>query len=316
MATNKFSLVADAALDGRSYLAQTLIHGDALGKIAADKAETLSEDIAALAHKLITMKVSDLSDQTELRTQIQTSFALTSLGLEYGSKGNLDKAVSLLIANPILKFFQIGNTLTDQLLKKADYLLEHAYIQPPESISHLDIDSIRIYNHAEAEFLDALSIYKTTVSSAQVIIKNKHQPQNFTNLFDMEIVRQQLDYIETRWDYVQALPLDDVFSVDPPLSIAVDPIQLLTLSIMANLTLYFQPELQLEVGTLSDFRDIVYDEDVGEIRAAPRQRLLDWIENHLEQDNRSDGLIQYSVAYWDICIQEMENPHPDLEMFM
>ena len=132
----------------------------------------------------------------------------------------------------------------------------------------------------------------------------------------MEIVRQQLAYIETRWEYVQALPLDDVFSVDPPLSIAVDPIQLLTLSIMANLTLYFQPELQLEVGTLSDFRGIVYDEDVGEIRNAPRQRLLDWIENYLEQDNRSDELIQYSVAYWDTCIQEMVNPHLDLEMFM
>lgn len=316
MAMNKFSLVADAALDGRSFLAQTLIHGDALGKIDSDKSETLSEDIAVLAHKLITMKVSDLSDQAELRAQIQTSFALTSLGLEYGSKGNLDKAVNVLIANPILKFFQIGNTLTDQLLKKAAYLLEHALIQPPETLSHLDIDSIRIYNHAEADFLDALSAYKTTISTAQVVIKNKHQPQNFTTLSDMEIVRQQLDYIETRWEYIKALPLDDVFSVDPPLSIAVDPIQTLTLSLMANLALYFQPDLQLEVDTLSDFRDIIYDEDMDEIRTAPRQRLLDWIENYLKQDNRSEALIQYSVTYWDTCLQEMVNPNPDLEIFM
>ncbi len=316
MATNKFSLVADSVLDSRSFLAQTLIHGDALGKIDTDKSETLSEDIAVLAHKLITMKVSDLSDQSELRAQIRTSFALTSLGLEYGSKGNLDKAVSVLIANPIVKFFQIGNTLTDKLVKKAEYLLENAFIQPPESISHLDIDSIRIYNHAEAEFLDALSTYKTTISRAQVTIKDKHQPRNITHLSDMEIVRQQLDYIETRWDYVQALPLDDVFSVDPPLSIAVDPIQLLTLRIMANLALYFQPDLQLEVDTLSDFRDVVFDEEAGEIRAAPRQRLLDWIENYLEQDNRSDEFIRYCVLYWDTCLREMLDPHPDLEMFL
>ena len=305
MQTSKFSLVADATLDGQSFLARTLVHGDALGRIDSEKSETLSGDIAALAHKLITMKVSDLSNETELRAQIQTSFALTSLGLEYGSKGNLDKAIRVLLANPIVKFFQIGNTLTDKLLKRAGYILEHAVIEPSDSVSHLDIDSIRIYNHAEAKFLSALTSYNTTISSAQVTIKNNHQPRTFTNLSDMEIIRQQLDYIEARRTYVQALPLDDIFSIDPPLSIAIDPIQTLTLSLMANLTVYYQPDIQLDTDTLADFRDIIYDENSGEIRSAPRQRLLNWIENYLEQDNRSEDVIKYTVAYWDACMQEM-----------
>lgn len=316
MQTNKFSLVADAVIDGQSFLARTIAHGDALGRIDIKKSETLSEDIAALAHKLITMKVSDLSNEAELRAQIQTAFALTSLGLEYGSKGNLDKAVRVILANPIVKFFQIGNTLTDKLLKRASHILEHAVIEPDESIIHLDIDNIRIYNHAEAKFLDTLASYNMTISAAQLTIKNNHTPRTFRNLSDMEIIRQQLDYLEARWAYVQALPLDDIFTVDPPFSIAIDPIQMLTLSLMANLTLFYQPDLQLEADTLSDFRDIIYDESSGEVRPAPRQRLLDWIENYLEQDNQSDTVKQYAVTYWDACLQEMVEPDSNLEMLL
>lgn len=308
MQTSKFSLVADAVIDGQSFLARTMLHGDALGRIDSEKSESLSEDIAALAHKLITMKVVDLSNESDLRAQIQIAFALTSLGLEYGSKGNLDKAVNVLLANPIVKFFQIGNTLTDKLLTKASHILEHAIIEPDESLSHLDIDSIRIYNHAEAKFLDTLAANNTTITTAQVTIKNDHPPRTFTNLSDMEIIRQQLDYIEARYSYVQALPLEDIFTIDPPLSIAVDPIQTLTLSLMANLTVYFQPDLQLEADTLSDFRDIIYDESIGEIREAPRQRLLNWIENYLEQDNQPEDVKKYTVAYWDACLQEMVQP--------
>lgn len=308
MQTSKFSLVADAVIDGQSFLARTMLHGDALGRIDSEKSESLSEDIAALAHKLITMKVADLSNESDLRSQIQIAFALTSLGVEYGSKGNLDKSVSVLLANPIVKFFQIGNTLTDKLLTKASHILEHAVIEPDESLSHLDIDSIRIYNHAEAKFLDALATYNTTITTAQVTIKNNHPPRTFTNLSDMEIIRQQLDYIEARWGYVQALPLEDIFTIDPPLSIAVDPIQTLTLSLMANLTVYFQPDLQLETDTLSDFRDIIYDESIGEIRPAPRQRLLNWIESYLEQDNQPEDVKKYTVAYWDACLQGMVQP--------
>ena len=316
MQTSRFSLVSDATLDGQSYLARTLAHGDDLGKIDSEKAEQFSEDIAALAHKLITMKVVDLSDEAALRAQIQISFALTSIGIEYGSNGNLDKAVRVLLANPIVKFYQIGNTLTDKLLQRANHILEDAVIEPDETLTHLDIDSIRLYNHTEAKFLDDLSTYNITISSAQVIIRDIHSPRSFTNLSDMEIIRQQLDYLESRWSYVQALPLDSIFSVDPPFSIAIDPIQTLTLSLMANLTLYFEPDLQLEPGTLSDFCEIVLDEDTNEIRQAPRQRLLDWIDSYLEQDNQSDSVRLYAVAYWDSCLQALTTPNSDLAMLM
>ena len=69
--TNRFSLVADATLDRRLFLAQALAHGDTLGGISREQADTLYQNIAAIAHKLITMKTSDLSDESALRTQIQ-----------------------------------------------------------------------------------------------------------------------------------------------------------------------------------------------------------------------------------------------------
>lgn len=313
MQTSKYSLVAGTTIDGQSFLARTLVHGDSLGRIDIEQSEVLSEDIAALAHKMITMKVDDLSNEAELRKQIQTSYALTSLGLEYGSKGNLDKAVNVLLANPIVKFFQIGNTLTDKLLTRASALLENALIHPPEELEYLDIDSIRTYNHAEAEFLNALESYTTTISNAQVIIKSKHLPQPINKISDLEIIRQQLEYIEARLNYVQALPLDEIFSVDPPLSIEIDPIQTLTLNLMANLTLFFEPGFQIESGSLDDFIDIIYDDSIGEIRTAPRQRLLDWIENYLGQDNRSQDVIHYAGLYWNACLASLVNPDSDTE---
>lgn len=314
MQTSKFSLVTNATLDGKSFLAHTLAHGDDIGKINPEKAEIFSDDIAALTHKLITMKVVDLSDESALRAQIQISFALTSIGLEYGSNGNLDKAVRVLLANPIVKFYQIGNTLTDKLLQRANHILENACIEPDEALTHLDIDNIHIYNHTEAKFLDALSSYNTTISNAQIILKDSQAPRTFTNLSDMEIIRQQLDYLESRWLYVQALPLDQVFSVDPPFSIAIDPIQTLTLSLMANLALYYEPDLQLEPDTLSEFHNIIIDENSQQIRQEPRLRLLNWIDSYLEQDNQPDTVKQYTGAYWNACLQELINSDFRLEI--
>ncbi len=316
MQTSKYSLVADTVIDAQSFFAQTLQHGDTLDKFDSEKIEKFSEDISAIAHKLITMRVSDLSNLSELRKQTQTGITLTSLGLEYASKGNLDKAVRLLNANPIVKFYQIGNTLSNQVITSAVDLLENAVIRPSESLSHLDIDNIRIYNHAEAEFLDELVSYNSTISRPHVILKENYPPRPLSSLADVELIKKQIDYIEKRREYVDTLPLEDIFSIDPPLNIAIDPILILTLCLMSNLTLYYQPDLHFDNDTLNDFREIIYDENTGEVRSAPRQRMIEWISDYLKQDNRSDDLIQYTVIYWEACIQEIINPDENIKMFL
>jgi len=301
MTTNRFSLVAEASLDRHLFLAQTLAHGEALGSISPEKAETLYQSIAAIAHKLITMKAADLSDEAELRTQIQTAFMLTSLGLEYGSQGNLDKAVRVLLKTRVVKFFQIGNTLTGKLLDRARDLLVHGVLLPDDPFIDAEAEGIRVYTQAELDFLKALPTYRTTISTPQVTIRDTSLPRTLTQLAEIDIIDRQLAYIENRMHYVKALPLDNLFSLDPPLSIIPDPIQHLTLGLIVNLVLYRQNDIQLDADTRVDFHQIAYAN--GEIRPSLRQQLLDWIARYLEQSYQPDAVKQYAVAYWDDCLR-------------
>ena len=308
--TNRFSLVAEAQLDGRLFLAQALAHGDTFGGIPRERADTLYQNIAAIAHKLITMKTTDLSDQSGLRTQIQTAFTLTSLGLEYGSKGDLDKAVRLLCKNRVVKFFQIGNTLAEKLLNRARQLLQHGVILPPDrdetgvlgtTYTDLETEGIQIYTQAEQEFLKALLTYRTTIRSPQITIRDTDVPRALIHLAEVNMIDQQLACIENRCHYVKALPLDNLFALDPPLSILPNPIEHLTLGLIVNLVLYRQVDFQLDGDTRQDFYELVYVE--GEIRQSLRQQLLDWISQYLEQAHQSEPVKTYAVSYWDDCLR-------------
>ena len=288
MTTHKFSLVAEASLDGRLFLARALADGDTLGRIPREQADALYQSIAAIAHKLITMKTADLSDESALRTQIQTAFTLTSLGLEYGSKGDLDKAAQLLRKTRTVKFFQIGNTLMEKLLDRARHLLEHAVILPPSrdeehplgaTYTDLETEGIQIYTQAELEFLKALLIYRTSIRTLQVTIRETDTPRPLLHMAEIEMNARQLACIEHRCDYVKALPLDNLFALDPPLSIFPNPIEHLTIGLIANLVLYRQVDFQLDEDARQDFHQLAYVD--SEIRASFRQQLLDWIANYL-----------------------------------
>ncbi len=307
---NRFSLVAGAQLDGRLFLAQALAHGDTFGGISREQADALYQSIAAIAHKLITMKTSDLSDQSGLRTQIQTAFTLTSLGLEYGSKGDFDKAVRLLCKNRVVKFFQVGNTLTEKLLDRARQLLEHGVILPPDrdeervlgaTYTDLETEGIQIYTQAELEFLKALLIYRTTIRSLQITIRDADVPRTLIHLAEVNMIDQQLACIENRCHYVKALPLDNLFALDPPLSIFPNPIEHLTLGLIVNLVLYRQVDFQLDADTRQDFYKLAYVN--GEIRQSLRQQLLDWIAQYLEQAHQPEPVKAYAVSYWDDCLR-------------
>ena len=310
MTTNKFSLVAEATLDRRLFLARALAHGDTFNRISREHADTLYQNIAAIAHKLITMKTADLSDESALRTHVQTAFTLTSLGLEYGSKGDLDKAVQRLCKTRVVKFFQIGNTLMERLHDRARHLLDHAVIRPPSrdeehllGIDYTDIETegIQIYTQAELEFLKALRIYRTTIQTPQVTIRDTDTPRPLLHLNEVEIIDRQLACIEHRCDYVKALPLENPFVLDPPLSIFPNPIERLTLSLIVNLVLYRQVDFEIDEEARSDFHQLAYME--GEVRESLREQLLDWITEYLEQAQQPEPVKTYAVAYWDDCLR-------------
>ena len=310
MTTHKFSLVAEASLDSRLFLARALAHGDALSRMPREEADGLYQSIAAIAHKLITMKTADLSDESALRTHIQTAFTLTSLGLEYGSKGDLDKAAQLLRKTQTVKFFQIGNTLMEKLLDRARHLLEHAVILPPNrdeedrlgaTYTDLEIEGIHIYTQAELDFLKALLIYRSSIRTLQVTIRETETPRPLLHLAEIEMIDRQLGCIEHRCAYVKALPLDNLFALDPPLSIFPNPIEHLTIGLITNLVLYRQVDFQLDEDAREDFHQLAYVD--GEIRASFREQLLNWIAKYLEQAQQPEPVKTYAVAYWDDCLR-------------
>ena len=310
MTTNKFSLLTETSLDRRLFLAQVLAHGDTFNRLPREQAEALYQSIAAIAHKLITMKTADLSDESALRKHIQTAFTLTSLGLEYGSKGDPDKAVQLLRKTRTVKFFQIGNTLMEKLLDRARHLLENAVILPPSrdeerrlgtTYTDLETEGIQIYTQAELEFLKALLIYRTSIRTLQVTIRDTETPRPLAHLAEVEMIDRQLACIEHRCDYVKALPLDNLFALDPPLSILPNPIEHLTIGLITNLVLYRQVDFQLDEDARQDFYQLAYVD--GEIRESFRQQLLDWIAKYLEQAQQPEPVKTYAVAYWDDCLR-------------
>ena len=308
--TRKFPLVSEATLDERLFLTQALAHADTFGTLSREQAETVYQQVAAIAHKLITMKMSDLSDLSGLRTQTETAFTLTSLGLEYGSKGDLDTAVRLLRKNRLVKFFQVGHTLTAKVLERARHLLEDAVLKPPNrdtdsligaSYTDLETEIVPIYTVEEQQFLKALLTYRTTVRTLQVIIRTPQRPRPFVRLSEVDMIEQQLGCIEHRWRYVEALPVDDLFLLDPPLSLLPDPIEYLTLALMVNLVLYRQVDFQLDEETRQDFHELAYVD--GKVRDSLRDQLLEWIATYLEQQQQPEPVKTYAVAFWDDCLR-------------
>ena len=91
------------------------------------------------------------------------------------------------------------------------------------------------------------------------------------SMAEINMIDQQLACIENRCHYVNALPLDTLFALDPPLSIFPNPIERLTLGLIVNLVLYRHVDFQLDDDTLQDFYQLVYVD--GEIRQSLRQQV-------------------------------------------
>lgn len=296
-----FEIDTLAYYDNRLFLAQTLSHGHDIGEIVHEKADSIHQEIAALSHKLITIKAEDFSSRSELRKHIQDTFLLSSLGLEYGSQGDLDKAVRLLNRNEIIKFFQIGNTLIDKLVKHSQDTLKQAVLVSPETLK------IPVYNEWEREFIEAIPKHKLVINTPQVVLYQISPPRPITHLIDLTVATQQLDHINYRSSYLHSLPTAKLFAVEYLPNTDGDTAREITTALMVNLLLYREIDFHLDPADLDNFRDIVYDAERGEIQKASKERLLAWIGHYLDLADKPDNVKKYAVAYWRECLRFLEN---------
>lgn len=303
-----FQIDVPAQHDRCLFLSQTLVRGDETGELSYDKEEAIRLEIAALSHKLITIKTEDVSSLPQLRQQVQDAFILVNLGLEYGSHGELDKSVQLLKNNRIVKFFQIGNTLVNELVTRSLDIRENAVLVAPDySVLPRDTaENIQVYNEWERQFLDAVKSHKLVVESPQVMLRGVTSSRPITNLADLAIVRQQLDNIENRLTYVRALPLQKVLDAEYRVNADGDTAREITISLMVNLVLYQEMDFHLDSSGLKNLRNIAYDSESGQMRSNFRNCLIDWIRHFLDLAALSDEVKNYTVAYWQDSLKVLE----------
>jgi hypothetical protein len=304
-----FEIDVPAQHDRRLFLSQTLFRGDEMGEISQAKQEAIRQEIATLSHKLITVKTEDLASLSELRQQVQDAFILINLGLEYGSHGELDRSVRLLKNNQVVKFFQIGNTLISELVKRCRDTLENAVLGSPESstFAYDDFDDIPVYNEWERQFLCAMKQHKLVIESPQVTLRGVSASRPITNLADLAVVRQQLDNIDNRLAYMQALPLQKVLDTEYRANTDGDTAREITIALMTSLVLYREIDFHLERCDLKNLRDIAYDSESGQIRDDSRDRLADWIKHYLDLAASPDQVKDYAVAYWQDTLKVLES---------
>lgn len=305
---NIFETDALIQYDNRLFFAQTLEHGQKAGKISPEKVDEIRHDAAALSHKLITIKVEDLSSFAQIREQIQEAFALTSLGLEYGSKGDVDKSIRLLNRNRPVKFFQIGNTLVDKLVIRSQNTLEEAQLISPEipTLPFIAQEEIRVYNDWERDFLESISKRKLVIDAAKVVLRQVYPPRPLTGLADIAIVNRQLDYLNYRLSYFQTLPQEKVFAPEYLPDAGGDIPQQITTALMVNLILYREIDFHLDAKDLENFHDIAYDLEREVINKSSCDILFGWIGHYLDLAGQPDEVKKYAVEYWRYCLKQLE----------
>lgn len=293
--------------DSRLFLAQTLDHGQKTGQILPKHLDKIHQDIASLAHKLITVKVADLSSRAEIRGQIQEAYTLTSLGLEYGCEGALDKSIRLLNSNRLIKFFQIGNTLIDKLVAHSRNTLEKAVLISP-AMGTVEQEQIPAYNEWERDFLELVIERKLAIDAAQIsLYQLSPSPRFLMSLADINIANQQLDYINYRLGYLQALPQEQIFAVDYPPDADGDIARQITIALMVNLVLYREVDFHLDEEDLDNFCNIAYDIEGRAVKKASQDLLLGWIRGYMDVAGQPEEVKKYAVKYWRYCLSVFED---------
>lgn len=292
----------------RLFFAQTLALGQKTGEITPERTDEIHKDTAVLSHKLITIRADDFTSSTAIRRHIQEAFALTSIGLEYAGEGKLDKSVLLLKKNRTIKFFQIGNTLVENLVTRSKLTLMASKLTVPEQALLPDTapEEIQIYNDWEREFFDSILLRKLVIDADQVAVDQVSSPRPLTSFEDIETANRQLDNFEMRLSYFQALPPEKVFAPEYHYPLNGDLPLHITKSLMVNVILYREIDFHLTPEDWDNFHDIAFDTEHKTIKKDTHDRLLDWIEHYLKSVGHAAGVREYAVDYWRHCLRQIE----------
>ncbi len=291
------------------FLHRAVQHGTFSGQISRSLADQIQDQAVQISHKLITMRTTDFGTES-LKKAVEQGIRFLSLGLAYATTEDLNKATDLIIKNPLVKFFQIGNTLITQLKKRATQTIESCQLHPPilDKIPApiTQLKPIFGYNAYEEDFLEGLKNEQITIRKAEIaLVKPTISPRPICHLTDLNIANQQIDYLLWRLIYLQSLPKLELFCNHRIVDGELDELKKITLSLITNLLLF---------GVV-DFDDNAWEE-YRETKTSPSSawgkltskaetetQLSEWV-NRLFSD-LSNPVRDYINQYWQHCWQSL-----------
>jgi len=289
----------------RPFLQRTVQHGVASGQISRDLADQIQDQAVQISHKLITMQATDFG-AVGMQKEIERGVRSLSVGLEYAANQDLHKATRLLIKNPLVKFFQIGNTLIGQLQDLAMKTVKSCWLTPPAEA--METEPICVYNAYESEFLEVLAAGEMTIGRADAALTAlSPHPWVISCLADIEIANHQIDNLNLRFDYLRALPQSQIFSIKQELDAKIDPAKQITSALIANLILFqvvdFDNTALEELCVMEQNTEASLLEEDEDIADEIRAQLSEWIKTLF--DNQSEAVRDYIRQYWQFCWKQI-----------
>jgi len=307
---DKLKQNALTSYDPRIFLVRVISHGIDTHALSDTDLDSINEQIAAISHILVRRKVQDLSSQREIINTLAGAFCLCSIGLEYGSMGDLLKGAQLLLKNKIVKFFRIGNTFINKLHRKADAAKEKSVFVLPKRDFFSMPHELELYSALEKQFIATLlDENRMIINHADMEIEITVPPQLIGTLVDIAIAEKMLNNLALRSEYIHSLQIDSI-DLEVVLDIENSPSRKITQALMINLALHQQIKFRVEREDLANFRNVCCDSTDGKVNDATKDFLLKWIENYfdnrmLEFEEDDESVKKYAIEYWKYCIEKL-----------
>ena len=307
---DKLKQNALTSYDPRIFLVRVISHGIDTHALSDTDLDSINEQIAAISHILVRRKVQDLSSQREIINTLAGAFCLCSIGLEYGSMGDLLKGAQLLLKNKIVKFFRIGNTFINKLHRKADAAKEKSVFVLPKRDFFSMPHELELYSALEKQFIATLlDENRMIINHADMEIEITVPPQLIGTLVDIAIAEKMLNNLALRSEYIHSLQIDSI-DLEVVLDIENSPSRKITQALMINLALHQQIKFRVEREDLANFRNVCCDSADGKVNDTTKDFLLKWIENYfdnrmLEFEEDDESVKKYAIEYWKYCIEKL-----------
>ena len=287
------------------FLHRAVRHGTFSGQISRSLADQIQDQAVQISHKLITMRTTDFGTES-LKKAVEQGIRFLSLGLAYATTEDLNKATDLIIKNPLVKFFQIGNTLITQLKKRATQTIESCLLRPPTldkiPATITQLKPIFGYNAYEGDFLEGLKNEQITIRKAEIaLVKPTTSSQPICHLTDLNIANQQIDYLLWRLIYLQSLPKLELFCNHRRVDGELDELKKITLALITNLLLF--GVVDFDDNSWKEYRETKTSPASawGKLtnKAETETQLSEWV--HRLFSDLSHPVRDYINQYWQHC---------------